>query len=606
LRDVHARWARVLLGGGNTLPLGRLLAYAVLFGLAGGVLEASYLTSRQMMSGLLATGYRIELFWMAPLAGAVTMSLIAAAMHGAARLGAAHVSLTKSTGVFAFVALHGVFQSPGIPLHPLAELVWSLGLASVAAKAVDGHPARVRFLLRHPMAPVGGAAAILFGLAVVWSPAWAERRAHRDLPPAEAGLPNIVLIILDTVRAANLSLYGYERNTSPYLEEWAADGVTFERAYTTAPWTLPAHASLFTGLYPFESRTDIDEPLGPTPPTLAEVLSARGYATAGFVANLLYTTRTSGLDRGFAHYRAHPWSAAQIVRSYWLPRELENAVRSMLGRAEPTKDGSVVTHEFFQWLERRDGRPFFAFLNYFDAHDPYEPPEPYLTMFGPGPPEPWGEHVDWLGARADSASLLLLDQWVQRYDGGIAYVDRQLGLVRERLRAEGLLDNTVVVIASDHGEAWSEHGLIGHLNALYVPLLHVPLVVAYPGRLPRGIAVSEPVTLRDVPATILDLALPQDEPVVPGSSLTAPLLGTGSASESAVLAEVRTYQGARPKAALFQGDFHYMHTLDGPEELYNLAEDPDEGRSVAGAPEQALRIDGFRDVLLELGVVPRR
>ena len=604
---VHVRWIRKLLGGDEPLPMRQLLAYAVLFGLGGGLLEALYLTARQFVTGLLATGYYVELLWMAPLSGAVTFVLIALVMAFAGRVARCGVALSSATFVFAFVAFHGVFQSPGIPLHPLAELVWSLGVASLAAKSVSDHPRLVRSTVRRAPALVLGSVSVLTVFAILRLPPVAELRASRALPPAESGLPNVLLIILDTVRAASLGLYGYDRNTTPYLEAWAEDGLVFERAYTTAPWTLPAHASLFTGRYPFETGTDIDVPLGPEFPTLAEALAGRGYATSAFVANLLYTTPTSGLDRGFARYRAHALSPAQVARSYWVPRAIETGIRKALGWAgSPTKDGARVTREFFAWLDDRDDRPFFAFLNYFDAHDPYEPPEPYRTMFGPGPAEPWGPWVNGLGAAEDSASRRLLDEWIQRYDGGIAYVDRQIGLVHERLQDEGLLDNTIVVITSDHGEAWGEHGLVGHLNGLYAPLVHVPLLVSYPGRLADATRVASPVTIRDIPATILELAGLGGGAGLPGNSLVAPALGTGPPSASPVLAELRAYQGARPRAALIEDGFHYLRTLHGSEELYDLAHDPHEERNLATAPEHATRIGDFRSRLLELGVTPRR
>jgi hypothetical protein len=155
---------------------------------------------------------------------------------------------------------------------------------------------------------------------ILMLPRLRERRALGKLPPAAEGVPNVLLLVLDTVRAASLSLYGYPRPTTPNLEKWAAKGVVFERAIAPAPWTLPSHGSLFTGRHPQELSGEHLVPLNEEQPTLAEALRDAGYATAGFAANPTYTTRASGLARGFARYEDFPITWGRFLISSWLSR----------------------------------------------------------------------------------------------------------------------------------------------------------------------------------------------------------------------------------------------------------------------------------------------
>ncbi len=154
--------------------------------------------------------------------------------------------------------------------------------------------------------PLLAGALLTIMLVTIGGRAWSEHRAAAALPPAPAGARNVLLIVWDTVRAGNLSLYGYERPTTPNLERLAGRGVRFDLAFSTSSWTLPAHASLFTGRWPHELGVDWKSPLRDDVPTLAEYLAAHGYDTAGFAANLDYCTRETGLARGFAHYEDFP------------------------------------------------------------------------------------------------------------------------------------------------------------------------------------------------------------------------------------------------------------------------------------------------------------
>ncbi len=198
--------------------------------------------------------------------------------------------------------------------------------------------------------------------------------------------------MLDTVRAKNLNVYGYNRPTSPNLSELAKRGARFDHARTAAAWTLPSHASMFTGRWAYELSTRLDRPLDGVYPTLAEYLRDHGYDTAGFAANTIFCTTWFGLDRGFLHYEDVAITPLEMLRSSHLGRCLTRKIfPSASCRDRPNayfnrKDAATINRDFLAWLSRRPkGRPFFAFLNYYDAHDPYLIPEEATSHFGVAP-----------------------------------------------------------------------------------------------------------------------------------------------------------------------------------------------------------------------------
>ena len=232
-----------------------------------------------------------------------------------------------------------------------------------------------------------------------------------------AGAPNIVLVVLDTVAAGHLGLYGYGRPTSPTLDELARSGIRFDAARSASSWTLPSHATMFTGRWPHELSVGWVNPLDRTHPTVAEYLGARGYATAGFVANNLYCAADSGLHRGFATYRDYIFpgltamkpavladriveglhAIEQLLEDQWAIDIFFPVVQRLwLGVNVNRKDAATVNREFFDWLSRRGGpdRPFFAFLNDFDAHGPYQLPELGIHRFGGLPRDAAGFDTD--------------------------------------------------------------------------------------------------------------------------------------------------------------------------------------------------------------------
>jgi arylsulfatase A-like enzyme len=443
---------------------------------------------------------------------------------------------------------------------------------------------------------------VVFGSLSTGRQVLAERRALAKLPPAP-GARNVLLIVWDTVRAQDVTSYGYTRDTTPNLARWARTGVRYDFALAPAPWTLPSHSSLFTGRWPSELNTQCADHLDASTPTLAEYLAARGYQTAGFAANTSYASWESGLDRGFLHYEDYvlsPWTLlGRSLAGNWV-------LRHGFGRRDvsadkwvrlQSRDARGINEAFLTWLDgRRRDRPFFAFLNYFDAHAPYFPGPGTVGRFGVRPAG--RRDYDFLAAfqssgvkRASTREVAMLHDC---YDDCLAYLDEQLGQLLERLRTQGLLDNTLVIITSDHGEAFGDHGLFGHKSSVFLDQVWVPLVAFGPGA-PGGREVPYPVSLRDVPATVVDqLELSAGAPF-PGQSLAAYWRlapGESTPTTSPALSEFVDPAVLRPSSrrpsrhramqmSLVARGQHYLRDGAGNEQLYELSVDPYEQGDLA-------------------------
>ena len=307
--------------------------------------------------------------------------------------------------------------------------------------------------------PLLGGALLTIILATIGGRAWSEHRALAALPPAPPNARNVLLIVWDTVRASNLSLHGYARQTTPNLERLAGRGVRFDLAFSTAPWTLPSHASLFTGHWPHELGVGWKTPLRDDVPTLAEYLRARGYDTAGFAANLDYCIRETGLARGMSHYEDFPLDAFDAFTRYvalghrlevssWA-LVLDRLVERCFGRwydlaprsREHIKKAEDIESAFLRWLTRQQNRrrPFFAFLNYNDAHSPYEVPDRSTAGFGLRPVTSLDRQVLFLWHTLDKARLSYHDVRMATdvYDDCIAHLDRRLGILLDDLSRAG-------------------------------------------------------------------------------------------------------------------------------------------------------------------------
>jgi arylsulfatase A-like enzyme len=387
---------------------------------------------------------------------------------------------------------------------------------------------------------------------------------------------NVLLVILDAGRAQSIGAYGYSRPTTPEIDRIAAEGVVFERVATPAVYTLGAMSSLWTSQYPdrHHSEVSFSARLPKDRLTLAQLLTAQGIHTAGFVANAVAGVGF-GFDRGFA--------------------EFHEVFRTLGSR------GDVFRQALPPWLAANRDRRFFAYLHFREPHFPYDPEPPFDTMFGPDGPIP-------KAARRDAAFFTDVNQGrrpfseaerehlVRLFDGNLAFADQEVGALRRALEKEGLWDRTVVIVAADHGEELFERGWIGHNVHLYEPSVHVPLIVRFPkGAGPAGKRVAALADLLDVAPTIADILGARGQAgsdrEFQGRSLL-PVI-EGAPGKPAVLS--RTVWD-RPRYALRDERYKYLYyTQTGEEWLYDLEADPGETRDLA--PSEPLRAAYYRQAL---------
>lgn len=405
-----------------------------------------------------------------------------------------------------------------------------------------------------------------------------------DRAPRNNGT-NVLLIIMDTVRADRLSCYGYDRPTTPAIDEVSRHGVLFENAFANSSWTLPSHASIFTGMYPVGHRaTQETMELSVGPATLAEVLGAAGYATIGISSNAVVSL-SSGLARGFD--------------------EFVEAFRPEVAREAAALGLHPNNRAFDTFLERTEkDEPFFAFVNYIEAHAPYQPPEPVRSRY-----------VDERDSAVVAAAMQLNmpDHYMhhavgeeqfkilgQLYDAEINLVDRAVGHLLAALARDGRLSNTTVIIASDHGENLGDHGHFAHVFSLYNTTLAVPLIVIRPGDIGADSRRSDVVQLIDLFPTILAGCGVHYSGRVDGRDLFA------EGAESQSVPAMAEYYYPRQVLSVFDEDelrvnvehfIPYMRRLRamqdgrhkliwasaGASELYDLAGDPAESADLLAA-----------------------
>jgi arylsulfatase A-like enzyme len=415
-----------------------------------------------------------------------------------------------------------------------------------------------------------------------------------------SGRPNIIMIVMDTVRADHLSLYGYERDTSPNLRELAKHAAVYTQAIAPGDMTLISHASIFTGMYALQhgaytSIADYPEgrPIDQKAVTLAEILSQKGYFSMAVSANAAYLTRSFGLDQGFDYFdsrsrprflerRQSPEYLKDILRrlmaSYPVPREWELKWR----RAEE------INREVFRLLDerQRESKPFFLFINYMDAHRPYVPPPPFDSLY-PGKDlltmsqtdfENLRENILWeKRVLAEKERQFLISQ----YDGGIAYMDAKIGELIGYLKAHGIYEQSLLIITSDHGEAFGDRNMLEHGCGVYGDQVHVPLIVAEPN-VHCASVVASPVNLIDLYPTVLDYAKAESAQPRNLAGRSLKKLDNGEprwiATESYPMFEAPKMR--RVERAILSGSFKFVVSTAGKKELYDLSKDPGEKRNL--------------------------
>ncbi|MBW2289940.1 MAG: sulfatase [Deltaproteobacteria bacterium] len=374
--------------------------------------------------------------------------------------------------------------------------------------------------------------------------------------PAHHPVRNVILISIDTLRADHLGTYGHDRPTSPNLDAFASDGVVFEDASATSPWTLPSHASLLTGRYPRGHGVRTEEHrLGDEVPVLAAVMSERGFKTAAIV-NTLFLSPRFGIARGFDSF--------EVIES------------------DQSRQGAAhrITNKAIERLEGRREERNFLFVHYFDVHSDYLSLPRYERLFAPEPGRFTGRTIQLLLAiRGDvPIGAADADRLTRLYDGGIRQLDDEIGRFFEWLREHGWLEDTLVIVTSDHGEEFLEHGGLLHGNSHYQEMLHIPLILGGAG-IPAGRRIGAAVSLVDIAPTIFSVLEIPSPPGMDGADLR-PLWQEPQpvASERLVFAEagpgeLRSVRSGRSKL-ITQGP-------TGPAELYDLANDPAETQDLA-------------------------
>ncbi len=430
-----------------------------------------------------------------------------------------------------------------------------------------------------------------------------------ELPPARAGAPDVVLLVLDTVRAMNVSAYGYERKTTRHFDALAREGALFLDATSPATWSLPSHASLFTGRYPSShgahaEHTYLDDRF----PTLAQVFQQNGYETFCITANA-WISDGLGLTRGFGFQD----ESLKNEGGAGLGFSFIHRLLDRLGLQEGDKGGDKVVSSFEAWARARPlegSRPAFVFLNLIEAHFPYHqlPHENLFLFTDRSYAELRAISIDLLGAQFGGAAQPI--EKVQEptrdmYDGGVVYSDVLLDRIAGALRERGSFDRTIFVVLADHGEILGERGgFFGHGPSLYQEAVGVPLIVRYPPRVPPATRIETPVSTLGVYATIMDLAELEPPPTLQVASLVPLIQGDGVSAGGPILAELHSadsmgigrielddpqMKGDRRYRLLRDGDLKLVSTSLGQDLLYDLATDPGETRDIAAERPEALR-----------------
>jgi len=445
-------------------------------------------------------------------------------------------------------------------------------------------------------------AAVFFVCLTMWNPRISAARSEDSGKQA-----NIVLIILDTLRADHLSCYGYSKKTTPNIDRFASESVKYTRAYSNASWTLPSVASIMTGKYPGSHGAHRNKNkdwncsafniLADRQRTLAEILHDNGYATAG-ITSCQFVTEYYGMHQGFEYFDDAMPTTLIIMPTFGLLPFLNCffPVNDYLGSRGLTDNrvASQINTSARAWLQNNAARgPFFLLLHYFDVHHPYYPekigtaassiPPAIMKKYG-GNSVNYAE-VEWrLLASVQTGAKPLLEHereyLVSNYDREIMALDQKVGSILEVIKKRGLYDDSLIIITSDHGEAFGEHNLVLHGMCLYENNLHVPLLVKYPlGGAPAGTR-EYPVSLIDIVPTVLSyLSIPVPDDVQ-GTSLDNP-------KEQTILSQ--NYWNPRSKwqeplrsdtVSLLRGDYQYIRFLQTQDQFFNLQEDSGESNNI--------------------------
>lgn len=357
------------------------------------------------------------------------------------------------------------------------------------------------------------------------------------ITPLRADLPNVLLISIDSLRPDHLGCYGYKRDTSPRIDRLASEGALFETVISSTSWTLPAHAALFTGLPDsVHGCLDTSKPLADNRLTMAERLKKVGYTTAGFFSGP-YLHPVFGLAQGFDEYvdcTAYPdLSDEEAKKTGMVDGE------AIFDAATEDVTNPRVYERVAAWLRRPPARPFFLFIHMWDVHYDFIPPPPYDKKFDP-------DYTGWVTGRnvLHDARIVHtmpkrdLEHLIALYDGEIGWTDQHVGMILDVFDELGWRDSTLVIVTSDHGTEFFEHGLKTHRQTLYDEVIRIPLIMRFPGRITPGGRFAQQARIIDVLPTVLDLAGLDEPDDVMGRSLTSLLDGGTLHCDAPAIAEL--------------------------------------------------------------------
>ncbi len=612
---------------GERFSLIDLILIAISFGIVAGLIEGAGLMLFQRLNWA-SWGPMIHvswpILWISPLCDAIFFSILRIVVSLIGRFTPRLRTTTVLMFLLSALAAYD-FITLTARLYHWSCFLLAVGLGVAFTRWASAREETVLRFGRRTV--IFAVAAWCVALLAVQGGSWIkEKRELARLPQASSGAPNVLVIVVDTLRADHLSSYNYARPTSPNIDRIAQQGTVFENAISACSWSLPSHVSMITGLYQFQHGVSNVQPmpvLGASTPsfrgalTLGEALERRGYRTGAFSANRTWFSHDLGFGRGFLHFEDYFHSPADMWVRTLFGREFSRIYLSRSDHSKPKrllrwlgfdslldlddegvganggapgvrKRASEVNREVLRWVDA-DRRPFLVFLNYFDVHEPYGGPYGYA--------QPWPQKSP-----------------IDQYDDSVKYVDDSIGTLTTELEKRGLMGNTIVVVTSDHGEGLWQHGLPTHGEALYREQIHVPLIFWYPGHVPAGQRVSANVTNAAIPATLMSW-LDEGGNQFQGPALNALWKQGGNASQwPSPLSELaqdkylpkknRQPESKVPTAntgaikSLIEGQWQLIeHTKYGAQ-LYDWAQDPGElnelsqtsgGREVAGRLSEHLR-----------------
>ncbi len=572
----------------DTLPL------AMWSGLLAGVLEGVvFLVARDYPLINAAHKVSVDGMWLAPLLDTILWLFAGVALLPVWLLLSRFLPRQRVLQIAFVVFFAPAFVTPLIApevLKPYGAGVLALGVSVALVRLIGERQEQclTRFRKSWLLAPI--AIALCFTGVKTW--AWAGERVALGRLPSDSSAPNVIIVVLDTVRADHLSAHGYTKTKTPNLDRIRAEGTWFSNAWATTSWSLPSQTTILYGRHSYEHGADWHEGKPRAQyPSLGEALQARGYATAAFSSNIAWIV-PEYVGRGFIYFEANVWRS-DLIRTAW-GRRLGGALARVGRELSDTKGSSAsrLHSAFTAWLDRIEGRKFFTYFCHMDVNS--------------------SGHEGLLSGRNPRTA-----EAIQQYDRALEELDRDIGELDAELRRRGLADNTILIVTSDHGESFGtpagDHAPKQHMTSLYPEQLRVPLFVRWPGRIPSGARIDRTVSLQQLARTVTDLVGVNGSPF-PGDSLLAP--ENAAARQPCVLGELRNLKGELAKQSVVCGNWQYIRNLpvdissirgtpdplpDLPaEELYDLVDDPTAKNNLISVPESGAIVSKMQEELQRL------